>query len=290
MCQSCVDLKKKDLIIEQLSNSRDNGKINKIHTEIEELRAEIKANNLSLKTELHEIKNKTFGKTTPPAEPKLPKEPSYKKPVNKEQYDGIRFRGTPELNSKSTRDRYEHDLKEVKAIMKNLKVFCNITDIKRLGKFSENKHRTLVVKIDSDYAKRLILLSLRKLKDYGKPVFISKELNPEEQAKENEMLQMRRTLRNQGTSAKSLRIRNLVLQKLTDKNWVDPDSNENEKRIAIDWLKFIRIYISNLKCKKSSRPQTQNELCKLSVNGKHGYPMPNWNMVNRRYTQWGTFS
>ena len=89
--------------------------------------------------------------------------------------------------------------------MKHLKVFCNVTDIKRLGKFSENKHRTLVVKIDSDYARGFILLSLRKLKDYGKPKFISKELNPEEQAKENEMLQMRRTLINQGTSAKSLR-------------------------------------------------------------------------------------
>ena len=203
VCQICVDLKKKDLIIEQLASSRDDEKINKMHTEIEELRAEIKANNLSLKTKLHEIKTKTFEKTTRPAELKLPKEPSYKKPVNKEQYGGIRFRGIPELNSKSTRDRYEHDLKEVKAIMKHLKVFCNVTDIKRLGKFSENKHRTLVVKIDSDYGNRLILLSLRKLKDYGKPVFIGKELNPEEQANENEILQMRRTIINQGTSVKS---------------------------------------------------------------------------------------
>ena len=59
-----------------------------------------KANNLSLKTELHRIKTKTFEKTTPPAKPKLPKEPSYKTLVNKEQYDGIRFRGIPELNSK----------------------------------------------------------------------------------------------------------------------------------------------------------------------------------------------
>ena len=48
------------------------------------------------------------------------------------------------------------------------------------------------------------------------------------------MLQMRRTLINQDTSAKSLKIRNLVLQKLTDKNWVDLDSNENENRTAID--------------------------------------------------------
>ena len=187
VCQSCVDLKKKDLIMEQTANSRDDQKINKLHTEIKELRAEIKANNLSLKTELHEIKAKTCEKTTPPAEPKLPKEPSYKKPANK-------FRGLSELNSKRTRDRYEHDLKEVKAIMKHLKVFCNVTDIKRPGKFSENKHRTLVVRIHSDYAKTLILLSLRKLKDHGKPVFISKDLNPEKQAEENEMLQMRRTL------------------------------------------------------------------------------------------------
>ena len=118
--------------------------------------------------------------------------------------------------------------------MKHLKVVCNVTDIKRQGKFSENKHRPLVVKIDNDYAKRLILLSLRKLKVYGKPAFISKELNPEEQAKEKEMLQMRKTLMNQGTSAKFLRVRNLVLQKLTDKNWVDLDSNENENGIAID--------------------------------------------------------
>ena len=183
MCQSCVVLKKKDLNIEQLANSRDDEKINKMHTGIEKLRAEINANNLSLKTELHEIKTKTYEKTTPPAEPKLPKEPSYKKPVNKERYDGIRFRGIPELNSNSTRDRYEHDLKEVKAKMKHLKIFCNVTDLKRLEKFSQNNLRTLVVKIDSDHAKTLILLSLRKLKVYGQSVFISKELNPEQQAK-----------------------------------------------------------------------------------------------------------
>ena len=46
-----------------------------MHTKIEELRAETKTNNLLLKTELHEMKTKTFEKTTPPAEPKLPKEP-----------------------------------------------------------------------------------------------------------------------------------------------------------------------------------------------------------------------
>ena len=71
-------------------------------------------------------------------------------------------------------------MKEVKAVMKHLKVHCNVTDTKRLGNFSEGKHRTLIVKVDSGHAKRLILLSLRKLKDYVKPVFISKELDPED--------------------------------------------------------------------------------------------------------------
>ena len=56
-----------------------------------------------------------------------------------------------------------------------------MTDLKQLCKFSEGKDRTLIAKKDSDYAKRLILLSLRKMKVYRTPVFISKELNPEEQ-------------------------------------------------------------------------------------------------------------
>ena len=80
----------------------------------------------------------------------------------------------------------------MKAIAKHLRVTCNVTDLKRLGKYQEGKSRTLVAKKDSDYAKRLILLSLAKMKDYGKPVFISEELNPSEQAMENVILQTRR--------------------------------------------------------------------------------------------------
>ena len=48
-----------------ISQSRDDEKINKMRTEIEELRAEIKANNLSLKKELHEIKQKLLKKQLP---------------------------------------------------------------------------------------------------------------------------------------------------------------------------------------------------------------------------------
>ena len=226
VCQSCVDLKRKDIIIDQIAQCRTEQPISEIKTEIEELRAEIKVNTLSIKTEIGQLKTSYAQKTAmlPSNAQKTP----LTKPVDKQQYEGIRLRGIPEMNSKSSRERYENDLKEVKAIMKHLKVHGNVTDLKRLGKYTEGKNRTLVAKLDSDYAKRLILLSLRKMKEYDKQVFISKELTPDEQTKENNLLLKRRKLIGLGTSAKELRIRNLVLQKLIDKKWVDIDANEND--------------------------------------------------------------
>ena len=116
--------------------------------------------------------------------------------------DGILFRGIPELVSTNSRDRYENDLKDVKAIAKPLRVTCNVTVLKTLGKYQEGKSRTLVAKIDSDYAKRLILLSRTKMKDYGKPVLISEELIPSEQAIENVILQTRREMIKTGSNLK----------------------------------------------------------------------------------------
>ena len=59
---------------------------------------------------------------------------------------------------------------------------------KKIGKFTDGKNRTFIVKLGSDYSKRLILLSLRKLKVYEKPVYISREQNPDEQIIEIEYL------------------------------------------------------------------------------------------------------
>ena len=107
---------------------------------------------------------------------------THRKILKNEWFDGIWFRGIPELVSTNIRDRYEHDLKEVKAIAKHLSVTCNVTDLMRFGNYQEGKSRTLVAKLDSDYAKRHILLLLAKMKDYDKPVFISKQLHPSEQS------------------------------------------------------------------------------------------------------------
>ena len=165
-------------------------------------------------TSLKEIKSANEIKSVQPspAEPKPVDAPQTQKILKKEYYDSIRRRGIPELVSTNSRDRYEHHLKEVKAIAKHVRITCNVTDLKRLGKYQEGKSRTLVAEIDSDYAIRLILLSLAKMKDYGKPVFISKKLNPSEQAIKNEILETRREMIKTGTNLKKLRIRNLVLQ------------------------------------------------------------------------------
>ena len=58
--------------------------------------------------------------------------------------------------------------------------------------------------------KTLIQLTLAKKKDYGKPVFMSKELNANEKAIENEFLQTRREMIKTGTNPKKLYI--LVFQ------------------------------------------------------------------------------
>ena len=72
----------------------------------------------------------------------------------------------------------------MKYVTKQLRVTCNFTDLKRLQNFIEGKDLTLIVKIDGDYAKQLILMLLTKMKDYKTPVFRSKKLNPEDQAVE----------------------------------------------------------------------------------------------------------
>ena len=75
-----------------------------------------------------------------PAEPKPVDAPqTQRKILKKENYDGIQYRGIPELVSTNSTDRYELDLKELKSIAKHLRVTCNVTDLKRLGKYQKGK-------------------------------------------------------------------------------------------------------------------------------------------------------
>ena len=94
-----------------------------------------------------------------------------------------------------------------------LTVEAKITDLKRLGKYEEGKRpRTAVVNLSNEWHKRLILMSLAKLKKYDKTLFVSKELNPSEFLIENKLLMKRRTMIEIGVSAENLRhLRELIL-------------------------------------------------------------------------------
>ena len=101
-------------------------------------------------------------------------------------------------------------------------------DAKRVGKFDQSKTRTLVVKLVNEHHRRLILLSARKLASYTKEVYMSKELNPDEQKLENNALKLRRHLtQNENINSKDLRIRNLKLQKKNDQ-WQNVENVDTE--------------------------------------------------------------
>ena len=95
-----------------------------------------------------------------------------------------------------------------------------IEDAKRVGNYDQPKIRTLVVKLVNEHHRRLILLSVSKLASYTKEVYMSKELNPDEQKLENNALKLRRHLiQKENISSKDLRIRNLKLQKKESDQW-----------------------------------------------------------------------
>ena len=127
-------------------------------------------------------------------------------------YNGIRIRGLLELDPKNSRDRHEHDLKEVNKMFAFLTVEAKITDLNRLGKYEEGKKpRTVVVSVSYEWQKRLTLMSMAKLKNYDKTLFVSKELSPSEFLIENKLLMKRRTMIETGVSAENLRPSDLVL-------------------------------------------------------------------------------
>ena len=68
---------------------------------------------------------------------------------------------------KNARDRHEHDLEEVNKLFAFLTVEAKIKDLKRLGNYEEGRRpRTVVLNVSKEWQKRLILMSLAKLKIY----------------------------------------------------------------------------------------------------------------------------
>ena len=70
--------------------------------------------------------------------------------------------------------------------------------------------------------KRLILLSAVKMKNNAtKKIYLSKELTPSELTRERTSLSLRRRCLEKKVDAQDLRLRNLVLQRKIDDEWVE---------------------------------------------------------------------
>ena len=117
-------------------------------------------------------------------------------------------------------------------------VNADIGDLIRLERQEEDKTRTILLKIRNAYQRQMILLSARKLKTFGKPVFLRRQLTKEEADLENQALMGRRELINGGTEPKNLRVHdgNLFIRQGT--KWI--------KRKTSFWLStFLNILIYN---------------------------------------------
>ena len=73
-------------------------------------------------------------------------------------------------------------------------VSASIGDVIRLGRYDENKTRTILLKVPNAYQRRMILLSARELKKSPQPIFLNRQLTKEEADHENFALVRRRQL------------------------------------------------------------------------------------------------
>ena len=72
-CQSCVDRKEKDALLEHISSFRENIEVKGLKQEVGETRAEIRDKNVSLIIQIPEMKKKTNEKLATRAHPSEPK-------------------------------------------------------------------------------------------------------------------------------------------------------------------------------------------------------------------------
>ena len=204
----------KDAIIDTKHANESTQKIQTIEEGIKEL-----------KEAMIEIKSEMQQKQVAP-EAKKPT-PKHGKATQKE-YDGIRIRGIPESEAKDAMSRADEDMQKVIHLLDVMNVKCPIIDLLRLGKYAENKNRPLVLRVSAPWEKRRILLSLLKLKSYKHKVFISKELTPDEQEIENNMLKTRRDIIQSGKfESTQLRLRNLKFIRKTENAWVEVKRDED---------------------------------------------------------------
>ena len=136
--------------------------------------------------------------------------------------NGVRIRGIEESKNEDPRKRAESDRSEVNAIMSFLNINTQINDCRRLGTYKVNKCRPILIKLANSWDKRILLMSLSKLRNYNKKVYISKELTPQEVQIENKLLKRRLELLQTGNiNRNEIKIQNLKRFRKVNNDWVE---------------------------------------------------------------------
>ena len=135
---------------------------------------------------------------------------------------GLRLRGIPEMSGIPPVKAFKKDMEKVESVFEFLAgKKCNVKSLKRVGQFKDlsPKPRTLIVQVDNEACRTLLLKASRVLTIYREllgPLFLSKELTIEELKTENESLRVRKVKIDQGVPREKLRIRNLKLEMQND--------------------------------------------------------------------------
>ena len=87
--------------------------------------------------------------------------------------------------------RQLNDMKEIKQMLAFMNVDCEITELRLCEPQQENRTRLIVFNDSNVRQRRLILNSLKKLKQYKKSFCVSKELSLAEAQHETQLLRKR---------------------------------------------------------------------------------------------------
>ena len=175
LCNNSVKTNKRDVVLDAISSQNKIDKSNENQEEKKifvkktvgnQLKNEITSFQSSVESNLYVLGDILTTNVKPKTELPTNYHPS-----------GVRVRGIPELKDTNARKRAEHDKTEIENILKFLNIDSNIEDCRRIWTYNENKDRTIIVKLSNDWNRKLLLLSLGKLRNYDKKVYLSRELS-----------------------------------------------------------------------------------------------------------------
>ena len=162
LCNNCVKTNKRDVVLDAISSQNKINKSNKNQEEIKTLFKETVGN--QLKNEITSFKSAAESNLNDLGDIVTKKVKPKTEPPTNDHPRGERVRGIPELKDTNARKRAEHDKAEIGNILKFLNVNSNIEDCWRIGTYNENKDRTIIVKLITDWNRKLLLLSFGKLR------------------------------------------------------------------------------------------------------------------------------